>query len=129
MASSAVPFAVDRSVPALVVKIGHYPLHHGGVGAIRSLGRLGVPMYAVTEDRWTPAALSRYLARTFVWPTTGSERPERLVEGLLRMGRAIGRPTVLLPTDEEAAVLIAEHADRLAGTWSAGCWGPRAPGG
>ncbi|MGW3429977.1 carboxylate--amine ligase [Streptomyces melanosporofaciens] len=115
MASSAVPFAVDRSVPALVVKIGHYPLHHGGVGAIRSLGRLGVPMYAVTEDRWTPAALSRYLARAFIWPTTGSERPERLVEGLLRMGRAIGRPTVLLPTDEEAAVLIAEHADRLAG--------------
>ncbi|MFD5390952.1 ATP-grasp domain-containing protein [Streptomyces sp. NPDC059474] len=106
---------MDRSVPALVVKIGHYPLHHGGVGAIRSLGRLGVPMYAVTEDRWTPAALSRYLARAFIWPTTGSERPERLVEGLLRIGRAIGRPAVLLPTDEEAAVLIAEHADRLAG--------------
>ncbi|MBI0385723.1 ATP-grasp domain-containing protein, partial [Streptomyces albiflaviniger] len=79
------------------------------------LGRLGVPIYAVTEDRWTPAALSRYLRRAFVWPTTGEERPERLVEGLLRMGRAIGRPTVLLPTDEEAAVLIAEHADRLAG--------------
>ncbi|MCD9590795.1 MULTISPECIES: carboxylate--amine ligase [Streptomyces] len=115
MASSDVPFAVDRSIPALVVKIGHYPLHHGGVGAIRSLGRLGIPMYAVTEDRWTPAALSRHLTRAFVWPTTGRERPERLVEGLLRMGRAIGRPTVLLPTDEEAAVLIAEHADRLAG--------------
>ncbi|WP_246097396.1 ATP-grasp domain-containing protein [Streptomyces botrytidirepellens] len=115
MASSAVPFAVDRSVPGLIVKIGDYPLHHGGVGAIRSLGRLGVPMYAVTEDRWTPAAQSRYLRRAFVWPTTGRERPERLVEGLLRAGRAIGRPTVLLPTDEEAAVLIGEHADVLAG--------------
>ncbi|WP_431775464.1 ATP-grasp domain-containing protein [Streptomyces cucumeris] len=108
------PCALDRSVPGLIVKIGDYPLHHGGVGAIRSLGRLGVPMYAVTEDRWTPAALSRYLTRAFVWPTTGSEQPERLVEGLLRIGRAIGRPTVLLPTDEEAAVLIAEHADVLA---------------
>ncbi|MFI0821402.1 ATP-grasp domain-containing protein [Streptomyces sp. NPDC021098] len=115
MASSAVPFAVDRSVPGLIVKIGDYPLHHGGVGAIRSLGRLGVPMYAVTEDRWTPAARSRYLRRAFVWPTTGRERPERLVEGLLRAGRAIGRPAVLLPTDEEAAVLIGEHADVLAG--------------
>ncbi|MGW3565620.1 carboxylate--amine ligase [Streptomyces sp. NPDC000941] len=115
MASSDVPFAVDRTVPGLIVKIGDYPLHHGGVGAIRSLGRLGIPMYAVTEDRWTPAALSRYLERAFVWPTTGMERPERLVEGLLRIGRAIGRPAVLLPTDEEAAVLIAEHADTLAG--------------
>jgi D-aspartate ligase len=106
--------ALDRSVPGLVVKIGHYPLHHGGVGAIRSLGRLGVPVYAVTEDRRTPAAASRYLTKGFVWPTTGLEDPEELVDGLLRIGRRIGRPTVLIPTDEEAAVLVAEHADVLA---------------
>nr|WP_236579964.1 ATP-grasp domain-containing protein [Streptomyces sp. HM190] len=104
---------MDRDVPGLIVKFGDYPLHHGGVGAIRSLGRLGVPMYAITEDRCTPAALSRYLRRAFVWPTTGTEEPERLVEGLLRIGREIGRPTVLVPTDEEAAVLIAEHQDAL----------------
>ncbi|MEV0602668.1 ATP-grasp domain-containing protein [Streptomyces sp. NPDC050315] len=96
-----------------MVKIGDYPLHHGGVGAIRSLGRLGVPMYAITEDRYTPAAASRYLKGRFVWPTTGREDPERLVDGLLRIGRRIGRPAVLVPTDEEAAVLIAEHADVL----------------
>lgn len=93
----------------MIVKFGDYPLHHGGVGAIRSLGRLGVPMYAITEDRYTPAAASRYLRKAFVWPTTGTEEPGRLVEGLLRIGRRIGRPTVLVPTDEEAAVLIAEH--------------------
>ncbi|MEU9119671.1 ATP-grasp domain-containing protein [Streptomyces sp. NPDC048506] len=108
---------MDRSVPGLIVKIGAYPLHHGGVGAIRSLGRLGVPMYAVTEDRFTPAAASRYLRGRFVWPTTGSEEPERLVAGLLRIGRRIGRPAVLIPTDEEAAVLIAEHAEALAGSF------------
>ncbi|GAA2266353.1 ATP-grasp domain-containing protein [Streptomyces ruber] len=106
---------VDRGVPGLIVKFGNYPLHHGGVGAIRSLGRLGVPMYAVTEDRCTPAAVSRYLERAFVWPTTGTEEPERLVAGLLRIGRRIGRPTVLVPTDEEAAVLVAEHQAELAG--------------
>ncbi len=117
MASRSAPVAADRSVPGLIVKIGDYPLHHGGVGAIRSLGRLGVPMYAVTEDRWTPAALSRYLRSGFVWPTTGTERPEELVAGLLRIGRRIGRPAVLIPTDEEAAVLIAEHAEALAGSF------------
>lgn len=113
MAHASTRFTVDRTVPGLMVKIGDYPLHHGGVGAIRSLGRLGVPMYAITEDRYTPAAASRYLKGRFVWPTTGREDPERLVDGLLRIGRRIGRPAVLVPTDEEAAVLIAEHADVL----------------
>ncbi|MZE79201.1 ATP-grasp domain-containing protein, partial [Streptomyces sp. SID5475] len=108
------PLRADRAVPGLIVKIGNYPLHHGGVGAIRSLGRLGVPMYALTEDRWTPAAVSRYLRRAFVRPTTGREAPERLVGQLLDVGREIGRPAVLVPTDEEAAVLIAEHAGPLA---------------
>ncbi|WP_345942830.1 ATP-grasp domain-containing protein [Streptomyces sp. SID486] len=117
MAKNAVslPVRADREVPGLIVKFGHYPLHHGGVGAIRSLGRVGVPMYAITEDAYTPAASSRYLKKAFVWPTTGAEDPGRLVEGLLRIGRRIGRPAVLIPTDEEAAVLIAEHQDDLAG--------------
>ncbi|MFE0099524.1 ATP-grasp domain-containing protein [Streptomyces sp. NPDC059009] len=110
---SSLPFEPDRSVPGLIVKFGDYPLHHGGVGAIRSLGRLGVPMYAITEDRYTPAAASRHLTRAFPWRTTGTEDPERLVDGLLRVGRRIGRPTVLIPTDEEAAVLIAEHQKEL----------------
>ncbi|MFQ6145349.1 ATP-grasp domain-containing protein [Streptomyces seoulensis] len=109
------PFEADPDVPGLVVKFGDYPLHHGGVGAIRSLGRAGVPMYAVTEDPYTPAAASRYLRRAFVWPTTGAEDAGRLVEGLLRIARRIGRPAVLVPTDEEAAVLIAEHQGALAG--------------
>ncbi|GHF31479.1 ATP-grasp domain-containing protein [Streptomyces griseoluteus] len=111
------PIEADREVPGLIVKFGGYPLHHGGVGAIRSLGRLGVPMYAITEDPYTPAAASRYLERAFVWPTTGAEEPEHLVEGLRRIGRRIGRPTVLIPTDEEAAVLIAEHQDELSGAF------------
>lgn len=106
-------FEADREVPGLIVKFGDYPLHHGGVGAIRTLGRLGVPMYAVTEDRHTPAAASRYLRRAFVWPTTGAEDHAQLVEGLVRIGGRIGRPAVLVPTDEEAAVLIAEHQDAL----------------
>lgn len=113
--TGSVPFDADREVPGLIVKFGDYPLHHGGVGALRALGRLGIPVYAITEDRYTPAASSRCLRRAFVWPTSGTEEPERLVEGLLRIGRRIGCPTVLIPTDEEAAVLIAEHQDVLGG--------------
>jgi len=105
---------IDSSVAVLIVKIGPYPLHHGGLAVIRNLGRLGVPVYAVTEDRFTPAALSRYLCGRYDWPTTGLEDPARLVEGLLDIGRRFDRPVIALPTDDEAAVLVAEHGAVLA---------------
>ena len=104
---------IDRRVPVLVVKIGSYPLHHGGVGVIRTLGRLGVPVYAITEDRFTPAAMSCYCTKRFVWSTTGQEEPRQLVDGLLDIGRRLGQRTLVVPTDEEAAVLIVEHANEL----------------
>jgi predicted ATP-grasp superfamily ATP-dependent carboligase len=109
----AAPVPADLEAPALIVKIGRYPLHHGGVGAIRTLGRLGIPVYAITEDSFTPAAVSRYCRGSFVWPTTGREDPDRLVDELMEIGKKIGRRTVAVPTDEEAAVLLAEHASRL----------------
>lgn len=103
----------DRSVPALLVKIGHYPLQHIGLGVARTLGRMGVPVYAITEDRWTPTGLSRYCAGSFVQPSTGLEDPEQLVSRLIDVGRKLGRPALAVPTDEEAAVLLAEYATEL----------------
>jgi predicted ATP-grasp superfamily ATP-dependent carboligase len=105
---------VDLNVPALLLKIGNYPIHHGSVGAVRSLGMLGIDVYAVTEDRFTPTALSRHLKRALVWPTTGAEDPQELLAGVMRLGEQIGKPAVLVPTDDEAALLVAEHADVLA---------------
>jgi len=104
---------VGSGVPALIVKVGRYPLHSGGVGAIRTLGRLGVPVFATVEDRLTPAALSRYCAGWFRWRVTGREPAEDLVGGLCQIGRRLGRRSVAVPVDDAAAVLIAEHADVL----------------
>ena len=109
---------LDVGVPVLFVRIGRYPLHHGTVGGIRSLGRLGVPVYAITEDRGTPAALSRHLTGYFVWPTSGSEPRDELLAGLRRIGERMadraGTPVVAVATDDEAAVLLAEHRGQLA---------------
>ena len=44
------PAALDT--PALVLKFDRNPLHHGGLGVIRSLGKLGVPVYGVQESPW-----------------------------------------------------------------------------
>ena len=105
---------LDRSVPVLLMKVGHYPLHHGSVGAARSLGRVGVRVFAVTEDRFTPTACSRYVDTAFVWRTTGREHPAELISGLLSLGERIGTCSVLITTDDEAAMLVAEHAGVLA---------------
>jgi D-aspartate ligase len=103
----------DRTVPALIVKIGYYPVHAGGLGAVRSLGRLGVPVHVIAEDPFTSLALSRYRARRFRWRTTGLEQADALVAGLAAIGERTGRRCVAIPTDDEAATLLAEHADEL----------------
>lgn len=104
---------LDKEVPVLLARIGNYPLHHGSLGVVRTVGRLGVPVHAIVEDRFTPVALSRHVTRRHVWPTTGREDSERLADGLMAIGRATGRRCVAVPTDDEAAILLAEHADRL----------------
>jgi D-aspartate ligase len=104
---------LDRDVPTLLFKVGRYPVHHGGLGVVRTLGRLGVDVHAVTEDHFTPAARSRYLGKAITWRTTGAESAEQLIDGLLKIATRMTTPAVLLVTDEEAAVLIAEHADEL----------------
>jgi predicted ATP-grasp superfamily ATP-dependent carboligase len=106
--------AFDTTVPVLMLKIGNYVRGHGAMGAIRSLGRAGVPVFAVTEDRWTPAAVSRYLTRRIVAPTTGLEGDEYLIDWIASIARSLGTPAVVIATDDEAAVLVAEHASDLA---------------
>lgn len=95
--------------PVLILKTGHYALHHGGLGIIRTLGMLDVPVFTIIEDRFAPAGLSKHLTGTFVWNTRDLPR-SRLLEGLERIGRQLKLPTVLIPTDDVGAILIAEEA-------------------
>ena len=55
--ASALPLALalDDKVPALLFKVSHYPLSHGSLGAIRSLGRLGVS--GACRGRGPPGAI------------------------------------------------------------------------
>jgi predicted ATP-grasp superfamily ATP-dependent carboligase len=98
--------------PALILKTGRYPVHHGGLGIIRSLGRLGIPVYTVAEDHLTPAGISRYLTGSFVW-NAGNLPKQEMLDALTRIGRELHKPTILIPTDDLAAILIAEEATTL----------------
>ncbi len=106
------PRTSDAPTPALVVSTGCHALHHGRLGVIRSLGRMGVPVYAVVEDRFTPPALSRYLTGAFVWDTRSLDE-ERFLEGMAAIGRRIGRPTIVIPIGDVPAIFLAEHAAAL----------------
>jgi predicted ATP-grasp superfamily ATP-dependent carboligase len=100
-------------VPALIFKIGQYPVYSGSLGAIRTLGRVGVPVFAITEPGVTPAGASRYCAGRFTWRATARDDPGRLAADLRDVGGRIGRPSVIIPVDDESAVLVAEYAAEL----------------
>jgi D-aspartate ligase len=99
-------------LPVLILKTGRYPVHHGGLGIIRSRGRSGIPVYTIAEDHLTPARISRYLAGSFVWNAGDLPGPQ-LLDALARIGRKLNKPTILIPTDDQGAILIAEESATL----------------
>src|SRR5579875_3549786 len=102
----------DTTTPAVVLKFDQNVMHHGGLGALRSLGRLGVPVYGVHEGPWAPAAACRYLRGRWFWRPDADDA-ERTTAGLLALAERIGRPAVLIPTDDAGAIFLAEHGASL----------------
>ena len=111
-ASASASPDVDVTTPAVVLKLDPNVFHHGGLGVIRSLGRLGVPVYGVHEDALAPAANSRYLRGRWFWRPDPDDTG-RLLEGLARLADHIGRRAVLIATDDAGAIFLAEHQDEL----------------
>jgi len=105
-------YSLDTSTPAVVLKFDPNVMHHGGLGVIRSLGRAGVPVYGVHEGTLAPAASSRYLTGRFFWQPDPAD-VERVKAGLLRLAALIGRPSVLITTDDAGAIFLAEHGADL----------------
>ncbi len=95
-------------VPVLVLNL----FNHTGVGIARSLGRLGVPVYAVHADARAAAARSRYCRRTFVWDLA-RERADASVEYLLAIARELGETPILIPTEDLSCLFVADNATSL----------------
>ena len=104
--------AIDVTTPAVVLKFDQNVMHHGGLGAIRSLGRLGVPVYGVHEGPLAPAAASVYLRGRCFWQPRADDI-ERTTAGLLSLAERIGRSAVLIPTDDAGSIFLAEHGAPL----------------
>jgi D-aspartate ligase len=104
---------LDVRLPVLHFKLGRYPMHHASVGLIRSFGRLGVPVTSIAEDRFTPVALSRYLKRRVGWVPDAFTDPDEIRSGLIEIGKQMGSKPLIVCTDDEAAIFVAEEAEVL----------------
>jgi D-aspartate ligase len=93
--------------PVVVLKTGG----QWGLGILRSLGRMGIPVYLVNSNPWVPAFFSRHCHGKFV--SNISESTERSVGDLLKIGGNIGRRSILIPTTDDGSVFVADHADAL----------------
>jgi predicted ATP-grasp superfamily ATP-dependent carboligase len=87
--------------------------HHGGLAIARSLGRLGVPVYAVDTDWWETAFTSRYCRGRFFLNPSSDPTGESL-HRLLEIGRKLGGRPLLIPMTDQNALWVAEHAEALA---------------
>ena len=103
---------LDTTCSVLIFKANRGVIHHGAVAIARTLGRLGVPVYAIVEDAYTPLACSRYLTKSFIWDLWPLD-DEALLKAISTIGEIIGRPTVLIPMDDLSAVFVAENAHTL----------------
>jgi D-aspartate ligase len=95
-----------HSVGALVIG-GDYQ----GLGIARSLGRHGIPV-ALLDDERSIGARSRYVGSST--RVDDLRDPAAALHHLLAAGRRLPPGWVLYPTREETVVLIAEHRDELA---------------
>jgi D-aspartate ligase len=102
--------ALDTKIPVLLLKRDPCVIHHGAVGIARSFGKLGVPVYAIVEDRYTPLATCRYVAGAFV---DRSRDTKEFLQHVAAIGESLKRPAIVLPTDDSGAIFISEHADIL----------------
>lgn len=103
---------LDVDLPVLILRTRRYPLHHGTLGAARSLGRAGVEVHALLETRANPTAWSRHLHRGQPW-CVESDAPGKLLAHLRSVARDIGRRAMLVTVDDASALFAAAHAPLL----------------
>jgi D-aspartate ligase len=98
----------DTSLPVLVLQMQH----HGALGVMRSLGRLGVRMYGVHPTRRPPASFSKYCRKVFALDLDETP-PEESIDRLRGFARRIGSRPLLMATNDESALFVARNASEL----------------
>src|ERR1039458_5289187 len=96
------------SVPVLIMPAER----HGALAIARTIGRLGAPVYGYGSGISAVCA-SRYLKRRFAGPGEDAP-PAAVVERLIEIAQMLGTRAVLIPTNDETALLTARYSAALA---------------
>jgi predicted ATP-grasp superfamily ATP-dependent carboligase len=99
---------MNTSTPVVVLS----PHHHGALGIFRSLGVLGVPVYAVEDGRFSPPLRSRYCRGVFHW-NVRTAAPQASIASLFKISENFSTRPILIPTDDATAALVQEAAEQL----------------
>lgn len=95
-------------VPVFVI----YAYHYGQLGIMRSLGRVGVAVHGIDPHPTSAALFSRYCRKKFFWDVDGAT-PQATVDYLLKIGKEIGKRSILINTTDNSCNLLATYADLL----------------
>ncbi|MFF1378398.1 ATP-grasp domain-containing protein [Streptomyces sp. NPDC058308] len=94
------------------MRIDRNPFHHGTLGAVRSLGRAGIEVHLVADDRESPVQRSRHLHRMHAPPAPGASLAE-VAAVLRRVAHRLTAPAVLIPLDDASALAVSALYDEL----------------
>ena len=109
------PRTMNTSVPVVLLACGFGEQGalegYGALGVARTLGRLCIPVYLISDRGLFPIAFSRYWKGTLTWDL--SAPIDQSLGFLLDVGRRVGSHPILLPTTDRTAVFVAENAGVL----------------
>jgi len=108
--------SVDVTTPAVILKLASDRFGHGPLGIARSLGRLGVTVHLATPDARPPAALSRYVARS--WVLSNPADDDSVLRTLRSLATQAGGRPVLIGTDDVAALFVDRQLAQLRAVFS-----------
>lgn len=99
---------VDTTAPVVVLNA----YNHCAVTLMRSLGRLGIPVYVVNETREAPSLRSKYCRGAFELSITDLPG-HAAVESLLAIAATIGGEPLLIPTEDVSCLFVDDNSDIL----------------
>ena len=102
---------MNESAEALNNRAFVLSLFDTGLGAVRSLGRAGIPVIGLDADTNMPGFKSRYCTAK-VCPDPVHD-PEKLVQFMLDEGKRLDQPGVLFPASDAFVLFLSRYRDDL----------------
>jgi D-aspartate ligase len=103
---------IDTTTPVVVLRLVRGSFPHGSLAVVRTLGRLGVPVLAFHDDRWAPAAFSRYDQGRLVVRLDTADQAAAITY-LLDLGCSLGVRSILIPTEDVSALFVDDNVEAL----------------